>query len=96
MDLSNLALTSKWLQNLAAPRLYRRLEFTLSCTTQTRKFCECLLMEDRRQNWRHWTRSMHVSDEVREGSRRRSPTAIWSWLAEVLDGLAGCGLDEFE
>jgi len=54
-------------------------------------------MEDRRQDWRHWTRSMHVSDEVREGSsRRRSPTGIWSGLAGVLDGLADCGLDEFE
>lgn len=40
---------------------------------------------------------MHVSDEVREGSgRRRSPTGIWNGLAGVLDGLAGCGLDEFE
>ena len=39
---------------------------------------------------------MHVSDEVREGSRRRSPTGIWSGLAGVLEGLAGCGLDEFE
>ncbi|RPB00943.1 hypothetical protein L873DRAFT_718155 [Choiromyces venosus 120613-1] len=95
IDLSNLTLTSKWLQNLAAPRLYRRLEFTISSTTQTRKFCECLLMQDRRQDWRHWTQSMHVSDEVREGSgRRRSP--IWSGLAGVLDGLAGWGLDEFE
>ncbi|KAG0131071.1 hypothetical protein HOY82DRAFT_560906 [Tuber indicum] len=95
IDLSNLTLTSKWLQNLAAPRLYRRLEFTLSSTTQTMKFCECLLMQGRGQDWRHWTRSMHVSDEMRSGSgRRRSP--IWSGLAGVLDGLAGCGLDEFE
>ncbi|CUS08995.1 unnamed protein product [Tuber aestivum] len=95
IDFSNLALTSKWLQHLAAPRLYRRLEFTLSSTTETMKFCECLLMQGRGQDWRHWTRSVHVSDEVREGSgRRRSP--IWSGLAGVLDGLASRGLDEFE